>query len=464
MALSMDPVVEHISQQPAGYAPATSGATLFTSYSLNSKKVVDNLMSDASRSRDMEVIVNNSGSNVNIQCSAGFYGAVAKPSFASISPGHTIAFQNTVLEVLQESRETRDATGTPVNNHVKFSIKTSGSPPTNIGALSFHLHHTTRLIQIQSSCQWPGSKPAPVWFTESILVPLLKKRGEVAKYTIKDLNESILALHRYGKTSSPLKTNRQSSSKCWFCKKPFTTRTNPIPCTTCGKFFHKTTGCWKSHDCCSSSAPVSVHLNKPSRSTSKKRSAADISVTFENEVGDYVPAVPQPQGSENVPVVSQPQPNSFPPVPIESLSAGSAVITNLELVSKPPAKRQKKNAVQTTPEAIENELLKREINVAATRTTSLDNTVQDYKTKVYILEERLKFFESRQTSETYHTYFPGDKPTASSCIVSASTLTTTTINLVKVSLSSVSISAPSMTSVTTSYTRPVPSLVSMAYD
>ena len=161
-----------VSQAPSGNVPPTH----FTSYSLNSAKIVDNLVSDAARSQDIEVTVNNSGTNVNLQCSAGFYGAVAKPSFASISPGHTIVLNNAILEVLQESRETRDVSGTLVNNHVKFSIKASGSPPVDIGILSVHLHHTTRLIQIQSSCKWPGSTPAPVWFTEFILVPLLTKR------------------------------------------------------------------------------------------------------------------------------------------------------------------------------------------------------------------------------------------------------------------------------------------------
>ena len=73
--------------------------------------------------------------------------------------------------------------------------------------------------------------------------------------------------------------------------------------------------------------------------------------------------------------------------------------------SQPPPKKQKKNAVPVYKEAIENELLRRELNAASARVTSLDRELTSYKETVPILSERIKYFEDQHTRQVDDHYF-----------------------------------------------------------
>ena len=79
--------------------------------------------------------------------------------------------------------------------------------------------------------------------------------------------------------------------------------------------------------------------------------------------------------------------------------------TALPKPAAPPPKKQKKNSVPVSKEAIDNELLKRELNTASARITSLDRELQSYKETCSILSERIKFFETQHTQQTYNRYF-----------------------------------------------------------
>ena len=60
-------------------------------------------------------------------------------------------------------------------------------------------------------------------------------------------------------------------------------------------------------------------------------------------------------------------------------------------------------------DAIENELLKRELNTASARITSLERELSTYKEKCSILTERISYFEDRHTKNLYDQYFPTDR-------------------------------------------------------
>ena len=60
-------------------------------------------------------------------------------------------------------------------------------------------------------------------------------------------------------------------------------------------------------------------------------------------------------------------------------------------------------------DAIENELLKRELNTASAKITSLERELSTYKEKCFILTERISYFEDKQTKNLYDQYFPTDQ-------------------------------------------------------
>ena len=71
----------------------------------------------------------------------------------------------------------------------------------------------------------------------------------------------------------------------------------------------------------------------------------------------------------------------------------------------PPSRRQKRNAVQTNPEAIENELMKRELSAASAKISSLERKLKDSEETCFILSERIKYFENIQTEQLHTRYF-----------------------------------------------------------
>ena len=224
--------------QPPG--PSTQRST---SYALNPQHLFGNLVRDAQRSSDIECVANNNDENINVQCSAGFYAAIAKPIMCSISADHSLTVQGIVVTLSSYEIDTKDTSGLLVNRLLKFSLRTATIPTAIIGSLTIHLHHTSRLIQIQGSCVMPDSTPATIWFTENVLLPIFKQRGNASATQIQEINNAIIALTKDNNTMCT-----PASKRCGGCSRAFSTRNTPIPCPTCAMFFHKTT-CWKTHRC-----------------------------------------------------------------------------------------------------------------------------------------------------------------------------------------------------------------------
>ena len=166
-----------------------------------------------------------------------------------------------------------------------------------------------------------------------------------------------------------------------------------MPCTTCAKFFHKTS-CWKSHRCGdSTSQGVSLITSAPSsflalppltqRSLPVKRSAANITC-FEIDSDDD-DDIPTPLIVDSQPTfsllpgllsytTSMAAPPCLPPPLLEFSSSpapGTTTASNLVPASQPPPKKQKKNSVPVSKDAIDNKLLRRELNAASAKNTSL---------------------------------------------------------------------------------------------
>ena len=74
--------------------------------------------------------------------------------------------------------------------------------------------------------------------------------------------------------------------------------------------------------------------------------------------------------------------------------------------------KQKSGAPQLTRDGLEIELLQREIVLAKTKITSLDNTVSELKASNSILLERIRLFEERENNIQFAQYFPGQESSA----------------------------------------------------
>ena len=461
----------------------TTTSTRSTSYALNSENLVSNLVRDASLVQDIICEFNCGGQNVNIKCSSGFYAAVAKPSLCSISEGHSLTVQAIVATVTTPGTDTTDMNGLAVNTLLKISLKTASTPASILGSLTIHLHHTTRLIQIQGNFKMPDSTPGPVWFAEHVALPMFKERGKFSSHHILGINNAILSL-QHGNTQSVQRPLPEvpANKRCGGCQRAFNGKACPMPCPDCAKFFHKTT-CWKSHSCsngssaaalapppitpaysASTAAPSLVHPLGITRTLPVKRPAANITYfevdSDDDEEGTHTPAprnepplslnpdllqllsdaVPPTTltiaGSTSVfspPVSTVQAPVSAPPsITMEHQTALQPCVSSLLSLpsslqlqpssfsisttseptfpvsepSRPPSKKQKKNSVPISKEAIENELLKRELDAASARITSLERELSTFKEKCFILTERIKFFEDQHTKNLHDQYFP----------------------------------------------------------
>ena len=233
---------------------------------------------------------------------------------------------------------------------------------------------------------------------------------------------------------------------CGGCLKLFTKNSKPMPCPSCAKFYHSSS-CWKTHKCgeplpsiaqsSQASATVSSAPVRP-RSFSVKRLAADITNFDDLDSDDdslespLHPTVirnsPTSTGTSSLPdqssflsafaqsleiLSSHTQPPANLPTPISNPST-ALQHTHTGAISasvRPPQKKQKKNAVPKSKEAIENELLKREINAASAKITSLERELKTYVETCSILSERIKFFENQHTQQLQERYFPQTHPT-----------------------------------------------------
>ena len=135
-------------------------------YMLNQEKQLSGLAKN-SFLKDFEIIANDSGKNINIQCSTGFYEAVAKPALSQLSEG----FQNKIDTIFLECTESRsliDMSGSLPGNLLKFKIYGPGVNPSP-ASLSIHLHHTQQKVQVQGGGKMSNNMTAASWFVQKVL-------------------------------------------------------------------------------------------------------------------------------------------------------------------------------------------------------------------------------------------------------------------------------------------------------
>ena len=441
-------------------APAAHGPFVrHGNFSLNQDIQVEKLVNDASIN-NCEFSQNNSDQNVNIKCSAGFYKAVAMPAFSSLSPGfsHLSPIATITCSNIEPSV---DYKGIEFNRIFWFSARDSSGVSASI---TVHLHHTTRMVQVQGSAILSDGSVAAVWFVKNLLLGLFLKLGKERGHDISSFNQAVLNNNFKNICSDP-----PSSPHCPVCQKPLRKPAKPVKCFACKQTFH--TKCHKQHPC--NGTP-----SRPPTISRLKRKAADASsledsvleITEEptlTDPGSSVSAIESlvfspapslqflPNDATGSSVTSLPTSSSTsltPPSvsttsvptfhtsqtwsisnPISSLlQMLPTVVTSLPpplssacatvpsssgnplaplipppTSNPPPPKRQRKAAgPAVSEEAARQEFLKIQLNLAQTKISSQDATIKRKDESISILSERLRLLELGINNQMFSQYFP----------------------------------------------------------
>ena len=223
--------IESIESQNSHYQPLTSSACIRTApYTLNKEKQLSRLGRNAALN-DFDIDVN-SDTNINIQCSSGFYQVVAKPTIASLLvPGLSVA--GVPVYCSDPINPKLDQMKRNVNAVVHFKVGEKDHQE----SATIHLHHTQQKVQVQGR--------AAHWFVYNVLKDIFEKEAENQELSIRNVNNQL------NTGTAKLRNSSSSASKsCSHCNKQLRTKSLSI-CISCCQSFHnsKTSPCFQSHPC-----------------------------------------------------------------------------------------------------------------------------------------------------------------------------------------------------------------------
>ena len=230
------------SQQP----PITVSLVRNAPYTLNKEKQLTRLGQNASIAN---FTIDQTGpTNINIQCSTGFYQLVAKPTLSGLlAPNLTV--KGVPVFCSDEVTPKLDQMRRNVNAVLHFKV---GNKEQQESA-TVHLHHTQQKVQVQG-------RAAP-WFVENVLKNIFEEEAKNNELNIRHVNHqaSTVAAGRHVDSSSSA-----SSRLCFHCKKMIRTNAKLVSvCGNCCNSFHnsKTSPCFTSHACGGTVPPRSSSSN-----------------------------------------------------------------------------------------------------------------------------------------------------------------------------------------------------------
>ena len=214
-------------------------------YILNKTKQLNNLSKDATK-HDFEIEITHE-TNVNVQCSTGFFLAVAKPAFSNLSKGYKAVVSGVGL-TCEDTRCQGDRLGRDVNWVFWFKVALNG-PNSSLSSATVHIHNTQRLIQVQGG--------AAIWFVENALKERFINESKNKKVDIAVINKT------FNLMSKKLLESGTRNSSCPICNQKFKSNSKTTLCQSCKLSFHNTKQypCMKAHKC--TQGIVDPHLAPP---------------------------------------------------------------------------------------------------------------------------------------------------------------------------------------------------------
>ena len=399
-------------------------------FELNQAKQTAGIYRDA-QIQDFKIVHKDNDKNINIECSSGFYVQVAKPTLCSLSQdyiqpvlGLSISCDNITKNV--------DALGHEVNLTLFFKITLSND---NTAKVTIHAHNSTRLVQVQGSITMPDRTTSALWFVKNVLNGKFCSLAKAKSFNIAHFNNAV--------TSMTGPAGNQENKKCGLCDVLFDSRSKPVYCPQCVKWFHKTS-CHKGHRCTSRTSynpgppptvvtslsvlhpvPPSVSISVSdhpitayasgslpslvtpntiipvttpfscSSMTSTTSTISIITVPCPSTCASY--ALPSSSStissSQTQPTISlNPDANNFHPSP--------------PTTNQPRRSRNNPNISNFTPEKAEIESLKIELGYARTKITDLQTKIADKDQTINIYSQKIKLLEMSRTNHFHDKYFP----------------------------------------------------------
>ena len=421
------PTVPPSIPQPQSVVPSSSGdcalnnlgessvstaslSVLHVPYQLNQRKQVNQLARDTSID-DIEITTNDSDRNVNIQCSTGFYEAVAKPALSSMSTSfsHSVSGVNILCTVF---RKTQDQNLSFPGLFLRFELSGVGVQP-NPAPLSVHLHNTQRKVQLQGGGLMPDKSKAPVWFLENVLRNIFTDQARAKKVSIDHINRKINCLVKSRLPTTP------TQSSCSHCKKRFNALSKPVSCQKCSLLKHSTkcspcplTSRTASSPSLSELGPTGLLSVTPATS-STHTSVNTVSLPSPLTVSHGLSVSPRSNTAQSL--VTAPTVTVDPVVSVEVVSEQVEVVPEqvevvpeqsnqqINTMNQPSHTRKPRKSKQTvlplSREEAEIAFLKQELGNSHTRITMLDSEIDDLNKTIKIQKARLKIFEDAKNSD-----------------------------------------------------------------
>ena len=216
-----DGPIDFLDGGPSNVVPykSQSVSSIIAGFSLNKTKQLAGL-SKHSSVQDFQVEINDSGRNVNIQCSTGFYEAVAKPAFSGLSQGFTHKTSNIFIECI-ETRNMLDNSNFISGILLRFSISGPGIVPLP-ASVSVHLHNTQQKVQLQGGAKMSDSTTSATWFLQHILKDRFIDNAKRRKFDISRINNLVASIPSLSQSSPTL------PDECPHCLKRFTAKSRPV--------------------------------------------------------------------------------------------------------------------------------------------------------------------------------------------------------------------------------------------
>ena len=141
-----------------------------------------------------------------------------------------------------------DYLGVEYNRIFWFSLRDSAGKNASV---TVHLHHTTRLVQVQGGAILSDGVVAAVWFVKNLLIQLFLRLSSARGHDISKFNQAVInnSFKNSGKTSLP-----DQDQRCSHCDKSLSRKNaKPVKCFPCKSTFH--TSCHRQHTCSGNPPP-----------------------------------------------------------------------------------------------------------------------------------------------------------------------------------------------------------------
>ena len=422
--------------------PSNTVRTRVAEFELNKAKQTASICKDA-LIKDFKVVTKDQERNINIECSSGFYAQVAKPTLCSLSQDHIPPILG-ISVFCEDVARNLDNLGHEYSRTMFFKLQVDDT----IRKATVHVHHSSRLVQIQGGALMPDKSTAASWFVRNILHGKFQILAKAKSYSIASFNTAITSLG-----DAIMNTSKHS---CGSCDIVFDSRSKPVYCLQCVRWYHKT-NCYRGHRCrrrTYSDHTISNHTEAsatqrtqedvpliptvaiasitspvaptPTLSASSQPSteAASSSVSSMPAIQNHE-LIQQPAGSILSSVSDSQRP---PPLPRTVPPPLDPDAQQFHPRALPPPRNVKKTKVRQTesdftPEKAEIESLKIELSYARTQIIDLetknidkDKTIKIYSQKLKIFEEnRLNSLDEKYFTTTAPTSLPSDSSNASDC-------------------------------------------------